>query len=263
MKLGEHGQGTGAIATVVAVVGVMITAWIGVHILSNVEGGLPSKLGGTTTSYVTLNADLSDNTGNVPDNWDNLTEPAASGYITNAWNASEYLTTTRDTAAGDNFENGAWYQALTVSSIYDEVSTATLSFKWRLIDNDNIEAIYIRVYLCDGTDNTLIFEDNSIENTATWNTQENSVTSVVDAAGTYVVYLRSEIDPDDANVPNVVVGWDDASLSVSAYSRSYADNSFSSIQKTGWGGYPLIGVVVIILVAALIIGLMVRFGGSV
>lgn len=43
---------------------------------------------------------------------------------------------------------------------------------------------------------------------------------------------------------------------------SYAENAFESIQKTGWGGYPLIGVVVIILVAALIIGLMIRFGGG-
>lgn len=96
MKLGIRGQGAGAIATVVAVIGVMITAWIGVHVLANVEGGMPS------------------------------------------------------------------------------------------LDTDDNE-------------NTL----------------------------------------------------------------SYAENAFSSIQKTGWGGYPLIGVVVIILVAALIIGLMIRFGGGV
>lgn len=235
------------IGKVLGVIGVLVAIIMGALVFSEIHRVTEEAVEGlgTTYNYVTLNSAFSDNTGNMPDNWENLTEPAVSDNVTNAWNTIGYLTVTRDNCA-DNFENGVWYQSLVVSSIYDEVSTATLSFKWRLIDNENIEAIYIRVYLCDATDNTLIFESDNIENTAAWNTQENSVTSVVDAAGTYTIYLRAEIDPHDSDTPNVEVGWNDVSLSVDTYDESVGEETAEGIGDVGSIIFTILPILVLV-----------------
>lgn len=223
------------IGKVLGVIGVLVAIIMGALVFSEIHRVTEEAVEGlgTTYSYETLNADLSDNTGNVPDNWENLTEPAVSDYITNAWNASGYLTVTR-TDNGDNYENGVWYQALSVSNIYDEISSATLAFDWRVIDNENLSAIRLAAYLDDGSDNTLIWSSDNTENTATWNSQENSVTSVVDAAGTYTVWLRAEINPDQQlNGSNLIVGWDDISLSVNTYDESVGEETAEGIGDVG------------------------------
>lgn len=195
-----------------------------------------------TYTYATTNSTFADN----EDGWSSTAENTV--LVTNAWDAGEYITTTVAAVSG-NYENGIWYQSLSVSDIYTGVDSATLSLKWRLIDNENIEAVYVRIYLCDGTDNTLIYENDSVDNTTTWNTQENSVTSVVDAAGTYTVYMRAEIDPDDANTPSVIVGWDTASLTVVAWESQGLTEVGDKIPTV----FKLLAILLIVVVAGIIL----------
>jgi len=173
------------------------------------------------TTYQTLNYDFSDNTGVVPDNWDNYVE---GDNITNAWNSDNYITATRtdNGLIADNYENSNWYQALAVSDIHDGVSSATLAFKYRLIDNENLSKIVLEARLCDGTDNTTIWTDNSVENSASWTSESHSVLDNVSSTGTYTLYLRAEIAPDESGVESSIqVGWDDASLTVVTQTETF------------------------------------------
>jgi len=45
-------------------------------------------------------------------------------------------------------------------------------------------------------------------------------------------------------------------------SGSYAENAFAKVQSTGWNAYQLLPIVLLVLVAAGIIGILVQFGGG-
>lgn len=198
-------------------VGLVVVVIIGSALIPVVSSFVEGAQTYTRTTYQTLNIDFSDNA----DGWDNYVENNA----VNAWNASGYITTTV-TDVEDLYENGIWYQALEIPSISDGIVSATLSFDWRLVDNDNISAINFAVYLDDGTENTLIWDDTSVENTITWNSQENNVASIADVAGTYTVYIRAEIKPDSGEAAsNIIAGWDDVSLKVVIQTKNITTTS--------------------------------------
>lgn len=237
-----------------------------------------SGAGPTTDQYIAgaasslTNTDFSENSDNLTTfAWDNAVENAA----VNAWDVSGYVTTTvSDNGDVDSdgtgiWENGYFYQALTLTTIGDGVVSATLTADYRLIDNENIEDIDSYVYLCDGTDNTTIWTDNSIENSASWTSISESVLDNVDATGTYTVYLITQIKPDNTtHGSSVIVAWDEVNLSVTAET---ADNpnydadalaAFNNVVTLSWAGIGLMAVAIIIIAAAMILSVVRGFGGA-
>lgn len=245
----QRGQIQVAIAMIVALaIGVIVVGYL----FSAME--LPKTT--TYTTYTTTNPAFTSNaTG-----WDNYVESNA----VNDWNSGGYITTTV-TDNLDVYENGIWSQALSVASIYDGVTSATLSFKYRIIDNDNLSAIGLAVYLDNGTDNNLIWVSTSTAESESWTTQENNVASVVTAAGTYTVYLRAEIKPDTTEAAsNIVVGFDDASLSVVASETAVdaaAKSAYDNIQAFSWIAMTLMSLGIIIFGAMVVLS-YVRGGRS-
>lgn len=222
---------------------------------------------GDTTTTATLNSALSDNTGNVPNNWENYTER---DFVTNAWNTGGYLTVTcTDNAEGaeDNWENGIWYQSFTLAGVGDGITSATLSWRHRVIDNENAASIVIEVLLGDGTDNTRIFYDNvTADESASWTSGENNVMDNISATGTYTVWLRTEINPvhadegNGADTSSIIVGWDEVSISVDTYGKGVAENIIADVGETGSDVFPLILLLVLIGVFVAIISILKVLG---
>lgn len=183
------------------------------------------------TTYQLLNYDFSDNTiGTIPDNWENQTEPDPSSYTTNDWNASGYVTVTR-TDNDDSYENGIWFQRLSLLSMHDEIYTATINFKYRVIDNENAGSIVVRVLMDsgDGTENFVVFYENvTAGESASWTSVENNIIENIIAVGTYALWLGADMNPAHSNVDEVgtdgsscIVGWDDAYLTIVGRTRTY------------------------------------------
>ena len=231
---------------------------VGTIVTFETTGSLDTESSRDYTTSQTANSDLSDNTGDVPDNWENLEEPAIS-TVTNAWNASEYLTVTR-TDNGDNIENGIWYQSLTISSTRDGISSATASYEYRCIDNENIASAVVRVQLCNGTDNTTLLVDNiTAEESASWTAIENDVSSVINATGTYTLYLRAEISAVNTygEGASAIVGFDDASLTVQTYGMGYTENVVADVEGQANTGFSLGSLLPLIIAAVALITIIV------
>lgn len=178
------------------------------------------------TTYETLNYSFSDNTGDVPDNWENQTEPLISDYITNAWNTGGYVTVTR-TDNSDNYENGVWFQRLTLASVHRGVDSATVSFKYRVIDNENVGSMSVVVWLDSGagSENFVLYNENvTADESASWISVENTVTDNIAGVGTYAIWLRAELNAVNnyGEGASAILGWDDARLSVSVYDLRYS-----------------------------------------
>lgn len=234
-----------------------------------------SGAGPTSDAYVCgaagslANTSFSDNTGNVPDNWDNAVE---GDNITNAWSSSGYVTVTRtdNGTIVDNTENSNWYQSVTVSSIGDGICSAVVSYKYRVMDNDNATSIVIQVLLDDGSDNTTLLNENvTASESASWTSGENSVADNITAAGTYTLHLRTEIIPDNSKAAsNIQVGWDDANLIISAEITSNPDYdadalaTYNNVVTLSWAGIGLMAVAIVILAASVILGVVRGFGGA-
>lgn len=260
-------------ANVGGLVALLILIAIGAVVLYEVTGSFDTTSSRTTVTSQTANSALSDNTGNVPDNWENLTDPAVSITITNSWNAAGDLRVTR-TDNADNNENGVWYQSLTLSSTQDGISSAIAAFEYRVIDNENAGSIIVRVQLCNGTDNTTLFVDNVTANeSASWTAVENDVSSVITTTGIYTLYLRAELNSGhespitDCDGSSIIVGFDDASISVTTYGMGYAENAVGQVESRGYTSFNLLTILAIVIVAALIISVVVgsiggRTGGG-
>lgn len=218
------------------IVGFIILLVIGLSMTTVVQSTCNEAITGPLLYYTneTTNSAFSDNTGNVPDDWDNSVDTlgadnAAQG-ITNAWNANGYVTATRTdngdalgsgTDGMDNQENSYWYQALTISDIRDGVTSTTVSYKYRVLENDNAADITIEILLDDGTDNSrLLFENVTGSQSASWTSVENNVFDNIVTTGTYTIYFVARLTPQTTgygaadNASNIQVGWDDASITV-------------------------------------------------
>lgn len=173
-----------------------------------------------STTYQLVNYEFSDNTGDVPDSWENFIQ---GNVVVNAWNASGYTTVTR-TDNGDNYENGIWYQRLSLPSLHDEIYTATIDFKYRVIDNENAGSIVVKVLMDSGdeTENFVLIDENVTESeSGSWTSVENNVIDNIAAVGTYTLWFRVEINPVHTNAganpldgSSIIIGWDDANLTI-------------------------------------------------
>lgn len=154
----------------------------------------------TYTTYQTLNTGFSENTVDVPDNWDNIVTDNRVAY----WSTNNYIY--------ENGDNGTvyWHQSLAVTDLSDGVSSATIVAKFRLKDNDALTSFTARVLLDNGTDNIVIWESTSTENSASYTSIENNVSSYITATGTYYIRLFDNVAVTNDN--NIEVRWDDVSL---------------------------------------------------
>lgn len=243
---------------------------IGAVVTFETTGAIDTESSRDYTTNQTLNSALSDNTGNVPDNWENGTEPELSYSITNSWNAAGDLRVTR-TDNGDNMENGIWYQSLTLASTRDGISSATVSFEYRVIDNENAGSIVIIALLGDGSDNFTLFEENVTgSESASWTTIENDVSDNITTTGTYTLWLRAEINPVhadsgiDADGSSIIVGFDDASINVQTYGMGYIENVVSDVETQSGTGFSIGSLLPLVIAAvALITVIVIGFVGLV
>lgn len=184
-------------------------------------------LGGTGTDhpYSTLNSTFSDNenTGMSPDNWDNVVTDNRVAF----WDNDNLWLEMSDNGLG------YWFQSLSVTTLYNRVGSATISFAYNFGDNTGLDdASATHVIRCimenPAGENTIIWENDSWipADNDTWYTQENDVSSLITTAGTYKIFLQDNactwgIDSAD---DNVVWRWDNASLVIVGYEYSFGEN---------------------------------------
>jgi len=177
----------------------------------------------TYTTSNTLNSEFTDATVGVPDYWDN----GVKNQATDNW-YSTYVTVESidNTAAANHIDNGVYVQSVTFED-YDEVTSASVRFSYRVIDNDNAQSIEIRVRLWNGSENVTIFYDNVTKGeSASWTTIENDVSDYIIGDGTYTLYVGAEMNGKGitggallvGNKPNLFVGFDGAGFTVTTMS---------------------------------------------
>lgn len=163
------------------------------------------------TTYQTLNSGFTDNDDeNCPAYWDNVVT------VNRLANWSQ-----PDERVWDNGDDGtsSWYQSVAVASLSDGVSSATIKAKFRLYENTGLTDFVAWVYLDNSTDNILIWESTSIENTLTYISIENSVSDNITAAGTYCIHIGENVTT--AANENIITYWDDASLTVVTQTKTH------------------------------------------
>ena len=218
-----------------------------------------------STTFVTVNSTMDDNTHGVPTGWDNHYTDNRIANLDNAGIANHFLQ--------DN-DNGIcyWFQDLAVGSLGSTgVTSATVSFAYQVSDNSGLEGVagsYHRLKVIlqrPGGDNVTIWENLSHvpADNATWHTQDNTITTSINATGTYILYLFD--NAYTTGVPsandNVVVRWDDASLSITISDYSTGENAYININTQAHDVWGLVPLILIVVVAAAIIGVIVGFGG--
>jgi hypothetical protein len=254
--LSNRGQVPGGVGGLIAL---LVLIAIGAIVLYEVTGALDVEDDRTSTTNQLTNTTFTDNS----DGWDNIVEGNSENVETD-WLAGGYVYA----YANDNdavVDNGIWYQSTTVTSLRDGVSSATLSFEWRVTDNTNAASIFVVAQLCDGTDNTTWYSDNvTQENNATWTAVENDVSDNITAAGTYTLYLRAEMIGKQGVAPdNIYVEFDDANLAIVTYSAGYSENAIIDVEDKGSTVLDLLTILGIVLVAAIIIGTVIRSIGGI
>jgi len=159
---------------------------------------------------------------------------------------------------GDNTENAWWSDAVTTTTIRDEVVTATVQYKTRVIDNDNAQSIMIEVYLDDGTDNTLLWYENATKTeSTTWTAHENNVIDNVTAAGTYRIWIGARINPDNAQIGSLIqVGFDEVSLEITNHTLDYGELSVEAVGDQTGTVYKLAAILLLVIVAFAILKLL-------
>jgi len=234
---------------------------IGAVVTYETTGSIDTESGRTIFPDETLNSDFSDNTGNVPDNWENtVTDNSIATYenVSGNWVASDNV--------GDN-GTCEWYQALTVSDLHDGVSSATILAKYQLSDNHNLENLQIRVVLDDGTDNNVILlVDNTlhVSDNSTWYTVDNDVADYITATGTYYLRLWDNTERGSPAANHISVRWDNASLTVNTYGMGYTENAVADVEGQTATAFSIGSLLPLVIAAvALITVIVVGFYGLV
>lgn len=216
-----------------------------------------SESGRSNTTTQLLNNLFTDNTGTIVDDWDNSVDNAAVNSMDTS--SGIVLTTVIDNGDVDGngtgiWENGRWWQALTYASLQDGLVSATVTASCRLSDNENIEQLAAYVYLCDGTDNTTVWQTDTIVETTTWTSIDNNVVDNVDATGTYTLYLVAEIKPDNStHGGSSIFQWTAANLEIITYTMGYGENIVGDVGEMGVDVFPLLLLTVLLAVFGAII----------
>lgn len=187
-----------------SIIGIVAALIVGLMLSPLIISFVSSAQPYSYTTYQTLNSSFTDNDAeNSPAYWDNV---VTVNRVAHWSQPSGYVF--------DNADNGTaeWYQSVAVSSLHDGVSSATIAAKFRLKDNDALTSFTGQVLLDNGTDNIVIWESTSTENSASYTSIENDILSYITTTGTYTIRLSDEVEVTNDN--NIEVRWDDASLTV-------------------------------------------------
>jgi len=244
-------QGQLDMGKILGIIGILVAVIVGGFMFAKIHEKTTESLAGTGTTRInamTNSAFTSDASG-----WDNYVE----GNAVNAWNSGGYITTTT-TDNDATTDNGVWYQSITVSSLYDEVSSATTTFKYRVIDNAGQSSIVVKALLSRPNDNVVLYSMTLTENTATWTTVENNIKSYITVTGTYTLFLRAEQLGTGVGV-NLVTGLDDASLTVKTYEKSVGEETATGIGDTGKIIFAILPILVLVGIVFLLVW---AFGGK-
>ena len=204
----------------------------------------------TNVSYVNLNTDFEDNVIGIPlawqENWAEndakltLIRSAKGEFIQIANFKGDNSDNTMDNAyISDN------YFAIVVP---DGVSSATLSFKYRVWDNDNANTILFKVKIeRSAGDNYTVWSENAVHSkSASWTTQENDVTLNMTGTGNYKIWIEAHLHGyggpavlGGGNEENIVIQFDDVSLNVTTYSKGYLENTLDTVEAKTETAYDL------------------------
>jgi len=153
-----------------------------------------------------------------------------------------------------------FYQDITVPT-HDSVTTARITAEWQLVENDNLDNFTVAVILGrPGGDNVEIYVmDNTIhaESDSTWYSVDNTITSSINAAGVYILYLEDNTDRLGPNTPDNYVScrWDNATFSVTTVVHpQYAENLVDDAGGYAEENFPLLGLVITVgIIGAMIL----------
>ena len=202
-----------------SVVGIVAVLIVGLALSPTLISLVSSAQPYDYTTNQTLNSAITDNTNGIPDNWENVVTENRIAVLDNYGITNHFLQ--------DN-DNGIcyWYQTLAIN-LNDGVSSATVNFAYQISDNSGLDggSHKLKVLLGrPGGDNITVWENLSeiAADNDTWHTQENTVTSYINATGTYTFYLfDNAVTAGDADTDNVVVRWDNASLTIKTKTETY------------------------------------------
>jgi len=265
------------LAIVMLLVVTPVALAIGAVVTFEPTGAIDTESGRDYTTNQLANTDFSDNTGSTVDNWENHLDTLDGdgeihiGIMEN-WNSGGYVTISRydngdheGAATGvENQENGYFAQAVTIASTRDGISSATLTFDYRIIDNENASDITIEVRVDDGTDNeTWWIENVTGSESASWTTVENNLIDNITTTGTYRIWLITRIIPNqNSENSSIQVGWDDANISVQTYGMGYTENVVMDVETQTATGFSLGSLLPLVIAAvALITVIAVGFTG--
>lgn len=174
----------------------------------------------------------------------------------------------RDNVVGDNIDNTGsggicyFYQSLTVNS-YDGVSSATVQASYLISDNSGLENLTIAVRLerpsGDNVDIIVVDNTNHVADNSTWYAVDNDVTSLINGAGTYRLFLfDNAARVDTSGFDNLaMIRWDNASLVVTTYDRGYLENIVLEVESNTDTGFDLGSLMPMIIAAVALISILV------
>lgn len=226
-----------------------------------------------TTAVNSLNATFAENTIGIPDNWDNYAENSAVNILQRSA-SGEFVETYETLMDNDNvMDNGYWVSdALNVPSLQDGVHSASLAYSIRRWDNDNASTLISEVLLeRPGGDNVTIWSENAITRSSTWTARENDITAHINALGDYKIWLVSrmhgwggaELGPGLGEGENMAIQFDSVTLTITTFSKGYAENVIDEVEERGDTVFNLLTILAIVIVAALIIGVVMRAIGGI
>ena len=258
---------------VFGVITIMIAVSIGAIMFTEINDAAGNQLegAGTTHTDTSNNSTFADNVIGIPLYWqENYQEN--DGKLTLIRGATGDFIQMSNTL-GDNSDNVMdnvyiMDNGTNVTSLLDDVKSATLTYKYRVWDNDNATTLQIELWLeRPGGDNVNVWKDNrnnagNLGESTSWTTATKDVTDYINATGVYVIHIVTRMHgyggashEKGGNDENISVQYDDVKLTIDTYSNSVGENINVDVEETGADAFPLILLAVIVSIFIVILAL--------
>jgi hypothetical protein len=197
----------------------------------------------------------------VSDNWDNITQDNAGAV----WSGESNEVT--DNWIGDNCGGSVstciFYQSMILPA-HNGVTSADVTGAYSISDNSSLDDMNIYVVLeRPGGDNIyiILLENTSALLTAdndTWTDIDNDVSSYINAAGTYTLYLQDNSTRSEDVADNYMsVRWDNVTFTTTVYAAGYLENSIEYVESQADTGFSLASLLPLIIAAIALVGIIV------